>query len=98
MGSPARQKRLGLSFFALTHLRVLYHFFTLLSGFVGLSGFAFLSKMTSSGFVVLRGRLILSKWVANFWQLAIFKNKNGNLFSLELQRKDYQFVICHFIL
>ena len=45
MGSPARQKRLGLSFFApfapVNSLPFLY----LSSGFVDLSGFAFLSKL-----------------------------------------------------
>ena len=61
MGSPARQKRPGLSFFAsstpLSSLLFLY----LLSGFVVLSGFAFLSKMASSGFVVLSGFVVFGE-------------------------------------
>ena len=66
MGSPARQKRLGLSFFCpFEHLSSL-PFLYLLSGFVVLSGLAFLSKLTSSGFVVLSGLAFLSKLVCQF--------------------------------
>ena len=41
-------------------------FLYLLSGFVVLSGLAFLSKLTSSGFVVLSGLAFLSKLVCQF--------------------------------
>lgn len=45
MGSPARQKRLGLSFFAPSTPPISLPFLYLLSGQEGLSGLAFLAKL-----------------------------------------------------
>ena len=88
MGSPARQKRLGLSFFkrgADTHL----------SGFVGLSGLPFLA----SGFVFLSGFVLLGvKLLDIFDKFVVFEMKVTTTFSLENQRKVYLFVICRFFL
>ena len=42
--------------------------------------------------------VICRKWLVKKWQLAIFKTKMATPFSLEYQRKVFQFVICHFIL
>ena len=76
MGSPARQKRLGLSFFALS----LSGYQHPLSGFVGLSG---LTKM-ASGYVFLSGYVLLGvKFLDIFVKFDVFENKVSTTFSLE---------------
>lgn len=78
MGSPARQKRPGLSFFAVFREGVGTH----LSGFTGLSALPFLA----SGFVFLSGFALLGmKLLDIFGKFDVFKMKVSTTFSLENQ-------------
>lgn len=85
MGSPARQKRLGLSFFApesLTHL----------SGYVGLYELSFLTKYVFKWVCPPFGAFFCQNWVVSFDKFVIFETVVTTDFSLEPQRKVYSLV------
>ena len=78
MGSPARQKRLGLSFFS-----------PIVSGYVGLSGFmSYPLKWVCGSEVVVSAKKFLSKND----KFDVFEIEMTTTFSLENQRKVYLFV------